>query len=639
MSAVLLISACARQRSMVARDGRRSLPSTSETAKLSCCRILTEGVKRALEAANALQDVAQTIRVVVLPGLDGATKNRDVSDWLDRDAGNAERFADIWRAAPPWTPGLEVEGMAAASTVNAKETGIDATSEIHRPVIVVQAGALHQTASEAEAVLINAGTPLYTRGGVIVRPIVELVPAFRKRKTHVTRLKALTVDALRDQMSKAISFRRFDGRARKEVAIDPPHDVAQTMLARDGFWKFPTLTGISTTATLRPDGSILSDEGYDTATGLLLLALPPMPAIKQRPSRDDALAALALLKGLLDEFPFVSDADRSVALSALMTGVARGAMQVAPLHAVTAPAAGTGKSYIIDLASAITTGEIAPVIAAGRDEAETEKRLGAVLMTAQPIISIDNLNGDLGGDFLCQAIERPIINPRVLGRSETLRIENKVTMFVNGNNIRLVGDVGRRTILCSLDADMERPELRRFHSDPALTVLTNRGAYVAAVLTIVRAYITAGYPELCPPLASFDDWSRLVRSPLVWLGCADPVRTMETARSEDPGIINLRAVVAAWLAAVGTDKRLTAGDLREAALSSSISDGTGNLNRALLAVAAPPGRSEVDTRRLGNWLGRHRGRIIDGIKIHSEQDKHSKQMVWWLAEVLPAKTS
>ena len=210
------------------------------------------------------------------------------------------------------------------------------------------------------------------------------------------------------------------------------------------------------------------DEGYDAATGLLLLALPPMPAIKQRPSRDDALAALALLNALLDEFPFVSDADRSVALSALMTGVARGAMQVAPLHAVTAPAAGTGKSYIIDIASAITTGEIAPVIAAGRDEAETEKRLGAMLMIAQPIISIDNLNGDLGGDFLCQAIERPIINPRVLGRSETLRIENKVTMFVNGNNIRLVGDVGRRTILCSLDADVERPELRRFRQRPGI---------------------------------------------------------------------------------------------------------------------------------------------------------------------------
>ena len=85
------------------------------------------------------------------------------------------------------------------------------------------------------------------------------------------------------------------------------------------------------------------------------------------------------------------------------------------MHAVDAPEAGTGKSYLIDIASVIATGEIAPVIAAGRNEEETEKRLAAELMTGQPIISIDNLNGDLGGDFICQAIERPTIKPRILG--------------------------------------------------------------------------------------------------------------------------------------------------------------------------------------------------------------------------------
>ena len=50
-------------------------------------------------------------------------------------------------------------------------------------------------------------------------------------------------------------------------------------------------------------------------------------------------------------------------------------MQVVPLHAFDAPEAGSGKSYLVDLASTIATGEIAPVIAAGRNEEETEKRL------------------------------------------------------------------------------------------------------------------------------------------------------------------------------------------------------------------------------------------------------------------------
>jgi putative DNA primase/helicase len=111
---------------------------------------------------------------------------------------------------------------------------------------------------------------------------------------------------------------------------------------------------------------------------------------------------------LLDEFPFVNAASRSVALSALMTPVVRGAMRVVPFHAADAPEAGSGKSYLFDIASAISTGEIAPAIAAGRNEEETEKRIVAELMTGQPIISTDNLNGELGGDLICQAIERPV---------------------------------------------------------------------------------------------------------------------------------------------------------------------------------------------------------------------------------------
>ncbi len=91
---------------------------------------------------------------------------------------------------------------------------------------------------------------------------------------------------------------------------------------------------------------------------------------------------------------------------------------------------GAGKSYIIDVAAAISLGQRAPVIAAGRDEAETEKRLVAALLGGQPIVSIDNVNGQLGGDFLCQMIERPVVTPRILGVSKNERIES------SGDNLR-----------------------------------------------------------------------------------------------------------------------------------------------------------------------------------------------------------
>ena len=71
------------------------------------------------------------------------------------------------------------------------------------------------------------------------------------------------------------------------------------LLKKFGDWTFPTLAGIITTPTLRPDGSILKDAGYDPATQLLLIDPPPMPEIPEKPTRDDALAALKLLKELL----------------------------------------------------------------------------------------------------------------------------------------------------------------------------------------------------------------------------------------------------------------------------------------------------------------------------------------------------
>ena len=502
-----------------------------------------------------------------------------------------------------------------------------------RPVIRLRAGVLHEVAAEAEAALIDAQAPLYSYGGSLVRPVVEEVKAFRGRRTRVVRVRPVTPDMMRSQLTRAARFERYDARSKAYVPTDPPYDVAKAVLERDGDWEFPRLIGVITTPTLRPDGSILSEPGYDPSTALLLVAPPEMPAIPDAPTPADARQALDLLQDLLAEFPFVDAPSRAAGLSALMTPVARGALQAAPLHVLDAPEAGTGKSYLIDLAAAIATGEFAPVIAAGRNEEETEKRLSADLITGQAIVSIDNLNGDLSGDFLCQMIERPVVRPRILGRSENKRIENTVTLFANGNNLRLVGDVVRRAVRGRLDAKLERPELRQFRGNPLQTVLNDRGRYIAAVLTIVRAYQTAGYPDCLPPLGSFEDWSRLVRSPLVWLGCADPLATMAEARSDDPGRANLWAVVAAWREAVGVGVVVTAGGLKKRA-SGGRDEASRALERALHNVASSRDGSEVDTKRLGLWLSRNKDRVVGGCRIVGVRDAHSKQQVWHLAENL-----
>lgn len=509
-----------------------------------------------------------------------------------------------------------------------KEEAHSVTGGKDLPLITLEAGELHNLATAAESALIASSTPFFVRGERLVRPVVDDMPAARGRRTKVARLTDVTTPVMIDRLSRSARWIKWNARKKGFVRTDPPGDIAAIVLARDGEWRLRKLSGVITTPTLRPDGTILSKGGYDAATQLLLLEPPALPRMPVQPTRHDALAALDQLDALLNEFPFVDDASRSVALSALITPVVRGAVATAPMHATSAPVPGSGKSYIIDLASAINSGERAPVLSAGRTEEETEKRLVAALLSAQTIISIDNVNGTLGGDFLCQMIERPVVAVRPLGQSVFAKVESRATCFATGNNIQLVGDMTRRVVLCSLDPDMERPELRSFAHNPFEEVLADRGKYVAAALIVVRAYVVAGYPSALPDLASFEDWSRLVRSALVWLGRADPCETMNKARAEDPITTQLGNLLTSWYDAVQGSARTTA-QIKEVAAEQNTFGGLLNpvLREALIEVA-DDGRGGVNSKKLGHYLKRYEGRIVSGLKLMSEENTDLKQKVW-----------
>lgn len=499
----------------------------------------------------------------------------------------------------------------------------------NRRMIQIREGDIHVIASETEQALIAFDAPFYQRGGLgLVRPIVDEGMASNGSPTRIARLKVVELDCLIDHMSQSAEWSKWDGRKKGLVPKNPPKDVAKIVLAREGYWQFRKITGVITTPTMRPDGTILAEPGYDARTRLLLLKPPRLPTIPPRPTRDDALQALRTLGELLEGFPFVDGASKAVAFSALITPVVRGALSVAPMHAVSAPVAGSGKSYIVDLASAISAGDRTPVQSPGGNEQEFEKRLTGAVLAGQAIISIDNVNGELGGDFLCQMIERPLVAVRPLGGSTIVQIESRASSFATGNNIRLVGDMTRRVVLCSLDPDMERPETRTFNSNPFEMVLEDRGKYIAAALTIARAYKVADYPQMLNPLASFEDWSRVVRSALVWLGCADPCETMTKARADDPVTASLGAMLATWHDVMG-ETGVAVGTVKERA--NQRNDGGHLIHEAMheaLTAIADDKRGGIDTRKLGKECAKYKGRIINGLKLISSYDTHAKQNLW-----------
>jgi putative DNA primase/helicase len=519
-----------------------------------------------------------------------------------------------------------------------KASGQEDEGDDDRPVIQVRAGDLAITASEAEDALIKAGDtlPVFQRGGkALVRPIAWEVDGSNGRKTTTAGLHRLDLDACRDLLSQAARWCRFDARANGLRPCDPPEAVARTLLSRAGKWRLPQVVGAISTPTLRPDGSVLDQSGYDEATRLYLAPdrhfdLPPIPAKVTRAHAEDALD---MLLDLLRDFPFVADVDKAVALSALISPVVRGAFAQVPLHAFTAPTAGTGKSYLADLIAAIATGRICPAISGGRSTEETEKRLTGLLLGGVSLISVDNMSIPLRGDFLCQITERPLVQVRTLGSSIMTEIETRaLSVFANGNNLAIEDDLVRRTILARLDAKQEKPEEREFGFDPVKAVLADRGAYVAACMLIVRAYLDAGQPKRQPRLASYEGWSDLVRSALCWLGLPDPVESMQTVREGDPQRARLRELLALWEECFGDNARTAAS---VAIMLNDLEDEHRPSNRkfvdlrtALLSIAGRAGN--IDSERLGYWLRSVRGRIIDGRRFATAGS--AQRAVRWIVE-------
>ena len=320
-------------------------------------------------------------------------------------------------------------------------------------------------------------------------------------------------------------------------------------------------------------------------------------------------------------FPFVSLSDQSVALAGLLTAVVRKSLPTAPAFAFSAPTAGSGKSTLVDIMSILATGREAGVIAPGRNDEETEKRLASLLLSGAPI-ALDNAEHGIGGELLCQILTQRSVRMRVLGKSDTPEMPTNVLVTMTGNNLQLVGDMTRRALLCTLDPKEERPELREFDFDPVERAKEQRGVLVAAALTVLRAYFVAGRPQQTTQLGSFGEWSNIVRSALLWLGAVDPVETTEQARTADPKLERLQAVLAQWSKVIGPEN-VSANDVAQRASQRHQASGYDfgkpaafihpEFREALLAVAGSGGF--IDAVRFGIWLSKNKGRVVHDQKF------------------------
>jgi hypothetical protein len=501
-----------------------------------------------------------------------------------------------------------------------EELGVMAAAARMKPVIRQQAGRLHAMVDRAEQMLADSGH-YYQSAGLVVS--VQTDPA-----TNETAITPVSQNSLLRALSRVSDWHRFDGRSEDWVTADPPARVVAVLFDETRYPHLPVLRGISRQPHLREDGTLVCAAGYDPSSGRYGVFDARQFPIPASCSRADAEAALAILCEVVDEVAFASEVDRSAALSAMLTAASRPSLPTAPGYLVCAHTIGSGKSFLTRLLGAFASPQAIPGIAFPRDADEMRKTLIAMLIKSPAVINFDDMSGDIiPSEAMKTALTEEFIGGRLLGVSKDVVCSTRTLFLFSGNNVQPVADMARRVLTIHLDPQCETPAAREFKNpNREADTRRHRGRYVAAALTIIRAWIQAGCPKAAvKPVASYSRWGEWCRHSLIWLGQSDPAGRLFEQLAHDPDAELLGRILEGWHSEYGERAKL----VRE--VIADVDNGVLSVDFREALLDAAGERGEVKGKLLGWWLKKHTGRIVGGLKILKSDD--SRGAVRWKAQV------
>lgn len=476
---------------------------------------------------------------------------------------------------------------------------------------------------------------VFRRGGVLVELHVLHEDETRggvKRKKGSFAVRPMTPAAVARAFGKLVVAKKYDNRKGDWKPVDFPRSLAEAILSMPDWPQIPELLGVVQAPIVGLDGTEYSTPGYHPDVRLYL-ALParlkPAPGVA---GRSRGTEGIKRLRKLLRGFVFKTRSDEAAALACIITGLLRALLPSAPAFAVSAPTAATGKSLFAEVVCVIATGRKPAMMSLGNDEAEAEKRIGSALLEGLAFLVIDNVTRPFGHEpVLNQVSTQEFMKVRILGLSTQATVPTNTQVIITGNNLAIVGDMKRRTVLIQMDTGLERPEQRDVGFDVIQEALKDRNALLRACLDIVKVYQEAGCPEVAidgekvKPLGSFNDWDRMVRRALIYLGEADPIASAEVLREADPDHEAMTLLFSTWLDQY-RDEAKSAAEVVQDAIDYGVARHTYPELHEAVSLACS---GKIDGRRLGYWLRAHKSRICAGLQlVQGEPDGHSKVARW-----------
>ncbi|WP_162234268.1 DNA-primase RepB domain-containing protein [Novosphingobium sp. Leaf2] len=487
--------------------------------------------------------------------------------------------------------------------------GLSASQVSNKPLIRVVQGELDGVVAAAESVLASQDG-VFQAGGLIVKAALDA-------RTGDYGLNALSEAEVTRILAKGAHWEKLDGRSGEWRRTDPPMRHVTVLHRGDHFERLRPVVGLARQPYYRADGSLTTASGYDPVSQRIgVFDGSKFPSVGT--SRQDAEEALALIDELLAEFYFPSEADKAAAFAAILTAAVRPSFDLAPAFHVSAPASGSGKSYLCEVISGFAGPGTPARMSYPKTSDEATKAIMAVLLGAPAVIEFD----DMDTDWLPHGSINRMLTSRSI--SKTATVSTTALVLGSGNNVEPIRDLARRVITIKLNTRSAMPGTIQYAGNPVAKLRAEREVYVSAALTIIEAWKCAGSPKTpVPPVASYDGpWAEHCRHPLIWMGLPDPASNLIQQMHADPDAETLKAMLAGWYKRYG-DTVKTVRAILEDVGATTLHD----------AIEDLPGQQtgRINRSKLGWYFKKNMNRIVGGYML--EQVPTGERVAWKVVKV------
>lgn len=517
----------------------------------------------------------------------------------------------------------------------------------YRPTIRIVASEWERQGNEGIGALAVACPDLYQRDGELVRLVRvadhEHQADHARQAPGTPQIRPLALATLGERLTSAARWLKRGQKADTWIEVGAPDKVVAAVGARAEYPGIRPIVGILEAPSLRPDGTLLQEPGYDAATGYVYAPSIEFPPAPETPTIDDARAAWASLREPWAEFPWCTELDLAAVIAALLTLIGRAAiLGDVPAFTCDASSRGSGKTLTVDAVTCIAQGRPAAKMSwpkkSNEDDSELEKIIGAYALRGASVLPFDNVQGVFGGG----AIERLItcgdrLALRELGKSRAPELSWKGMVIAGGNNIVIGDDMARRVIKARMEPTIERPEERGGYAHPDLLAWckAERARLVVAALTVLRCYVVAGRPNVGINDMGFPAWARLIASAVFFVSGHDVNKCRPSlGDDDDPDMAALRTVVDNWnrLAPDGaTAKRAIDALWSEDRVRGRACepDGFDDLREAVLSVVPTRGGHKPDSVKFAGRLRSWRKKIVGDKRLdYAPTTDRSGSKIW-----------